>query len=187
MHRNLLPSVLGPRVISRILSLLLCLSLGIPLVMPACAEEPAPSLQGTVTWIYDGDTLKIDPVGKVRLIGIDTPERGNSQRDQYLIRQGVGAARQRQIYQLAKNFNIRQVKGKKVTLSFDDSLRDRYGRLLAYVHLPDGRLLNRVLLEQGLAVVYRRFSFRLKEDFLIAESEAKRTGLGLWAVAAGQP
>ena len=166
-------------MISRIFSLLLIL--GLILALPACAEEPAAPLQGTVIWIYDGDTLKIDPVGKVRLIGIDTPERENSQRDRYLIKQGISAARQREIYQLAKEFNIKQVKGKEVTLTLDDSPRDRYGRLLAYVRLPDGRLLNRVLLEQGMAVVYRRFSFRLKEDFLTAEAEAKRNKLGLWA------
>jgi micrococcal nuclease len=163
----------------RLLSLLLCLSFA--LTLPACAENQALPLHGTVLWIYDGDTLKIDTIGKVRLIGIDTPERENSQRDQYLIKQGISAARQRQIYQLAKEFNIEQVKGKKVTLSLEDTPRDRHGRLLAYVHLPDGQLLNRVLLEQGLAVVYRRFSFRLKEDFLTAEAEAKRNRLGLWA------
>jgi micrococcal nuclease len=166
-------------VISRIFSLFL--SLGLILTLPACAEEPTPHLQGTVTWIYDGDTLKIDPIGNVRLIGIDAPERENSQRDRYLIKKGISAVRQRQIYQRAKEFNIKQVKGQKVTLSLGDSPRDRHGRLLAYVYLPDGRLLNRVLVEQGLAVVYRRFSFRLKEDFLTAEEEAKRNRLGLWA------
>ena len=179
LHWCFLSPLLGPWLTLRLLSLLLCLSFA--LVLPVCAETLAPPLQGTVTWIYDGDTLKIDPIGKVRLIGIDTPERENSQRDQYLIKQGISAVRQRQIYQRAKEFNIEQAKGHKVTLSLDDSPRDRYGRLLAYVHLPDGRLLNRVLLEQGLAVVYRRFPFRLKEDFLTAEAEAKKNRLGLWA------
>lgn len=167
-------------MISRILSLLLGLGLGLILTLPACAEELTTPLQGTVTWIYDGDTLKVGPIGKVRLIGIDTPERENSQRDRYLIKQGISAARQREIYRLAKEFNIEQVKGKEITMKLDDTPRDRYGRLLAYVRLPDGRLLNRVLLEQGLAVVYRRFSFHLKEDFLTAEAEAKRNRLGLW-------
>ena len=162
----------------RFLFLIFCLSFS--LALPACAEQPTPALQGTVSWVYDGDTLKIDPVGKVRLIGIDTPERENSQRDHYLIDKGISAARQRQIYQLAKEFNISQIKGQKVTLSFDDSPRDRHGRLLAYVHLADGRLLNRVLLEQGLAVVYRRFSFRMKNDFLSAEAEARKNKRGLW-------
>ena len=162
----------------RFLVLTLCLSFS--LALRACAEQPTPALQGTVSWVYDGDTLKVDPVGKVRLIGIDTPERENSQRDRYLIDKGISAARQRQIYQLAKEFNISQAKGQKVTLSFDDSPRDRHGRLLAYVHLADGRLLNRVLLEQGLAVVYRRFSFRMKNDFLNAEAEAKKNKRGVW-------
>jgi micrococcal nuclease len=162
----------------RFLSLLLCLSFILPL--SACAEESGPVLQGTVTWIYDGDTLKVDPHGKVRLIGIDTPERENSKRDSYLIKKGISAARQRDIYQQAKAFNIKQVKGQQVTLTLDDPERDRYGRLLAYLQLPDGRMLNRVLLEQGLAVVYRRFSFRMKEDFLTAEAEAMKNKRGLW-------
>jgi micrococcal nuclease len=42
-------------------------------------------------------------------------------------------------------------------------------------------LLNRVLVRQGLAVVYRRFSFRLKDDFLVAEDDARQAEVGLWA------
>jgi micrococcal nuclease len=162
----------------RSLYLLLCLSF--ILVLSACAEEPGAVLHGTVTWIYDGDTLKVDPHGKVRLVGIDTPERENSKRDRYLSKKGISAARQRDIYQQAKTFNIAQVKGQQVTLTLDDTERDRYGRLLVYLHLPDGRMLNRVLLEHGLAVVYRRFSFRMKEDFLTAEAEAMKNNRGLW-------
>jgi micrococcal nuclease len=166
-------------VIIRQLSLLVLLAL--VLTLPACAEDPVPTRQGRVSWIYDGDTLNIEPYGKVRLIGVDTPERRNSQRDKYLIKRGVSAARQRQVYQQAKEFNINRVKGRQVTLSFDEPQRDRHGRRLAYVQLPDGRLLNRVLIEQGLAVVYRRFSFHKKEDFLAAEAHAKNQKLGLWS------
>lgn len=166
-------------MISRALCLCLCLSFF--LTLSACADEPASKLQGTVTWIYDGDTLEIATLGKVRLIGIDTPEREDSRRDQYLAEQGVSAARQRQVYQAAKNFGITHVKGQKVSLTLDNPLRDRHDRLLAYVHLPDGRLLNRVLVEQGLAVVYRRFEFKMKADFLVAEDKARQAGLGLWA------
>lgn len=162
----------------RSLFLLLCLSFF--LALSACAEEQTSPLQGRVTWVYDGDTLNVDPVGKVRLIGIDTPEREGSERDSYLNQKGISSSRQREIYRRAKEFNIKQVKGQKVTLTFDVPERDRHGRLLAYLHLPDGRLLNRVLLEQGLAVVYRRFSFRMKEDFLDAEAVAITNKRGLW-------
>ncbi len=159
-----------------------CLALlaGLVLVLPACAEEPTDTLQGIVTWVHDGDTLEIDTLGKVRLIGIDTPEREASSRDMFLEKQGIPASRQREISQNAKAFNISQVKGQTISLSLDHPPRDRYGRLLAYVYLPDGRLLNRILLEQGLAVVYRKFTFRMKQDFLAAEERAKQAGVGLW-------
>lgn len=179
MYRNFLPVILGARVIVKVCSLLLGLAL--LQFLPACAEELTPALQGAVDWVYDGDTLKIDNFGKVRLIGIDSPERENSNRDQFLLDQGVSIAKQRQAYQLAKQFNIKNAKGKKVVLEFDESRRDRHNRLLAYVYLPDGRLLNRLLVEQGLAVVYRRFSFEMKTDFLSAEEHARRSGVGLWA------
>jgi len=150
------------------------------LAFPVCAEELPASLQGIVTWVHDGDTLEIGDLGKVRLIGIDTPEREASPRDMFLEQQGITATRQRAIYQAARAYTIRLVRGQMVSLSLDHPPRDRYGRLLAYVHLPDGRLLNRILLEQGLAVVYRRFTFRLKKDFLAAEAQAKQSGRGLW-------
>lgn len=178
LYRGFLSPSLGPRVRATSLSLLI---LGILLLgLPACAEEQASALEGTITWIYDGDTLEIEPHGKVRLIGIDTPEKHNSSRDNYLLSKGVPASRQRETYHAAKNFNIEQVKGKKVLLEYDGQQKDRYGRLLAYVRLPDGRLLNRLLLENGLAVVYRKFDFQHKNDFLKAEETAKTNRVGLW-------
>lgn len=180
VHRYILPPDLGPRLIRlRVASLLLLIVL---LILPACAEEPPSSLSlsGTVTWVYDGDTLKIEPHGTVRLVGIDTPEKNDSDRDTHLERQGVSPTSQRQAYRAAKQFNIELTKGKRVELTLEDPPRDRHDRLLAYVHLPDGRLLNRVLIEEGLAVVYRRFDFRMKQDFLIAEEQARRNRVGLW-------
>lgn len=180
LYRNLLSPVLGTRLNCRTLPLLLYLCFF--LVLSACAaDEPTPALQGRVLWVYDGDTLDVETVGKVRLIGIDTPEREDSGRDQYLVKKGIPAARQREIYHAAKAFNIKYVKGQKVSLSLGEPPRDRHGRLLAYVHLPDGRLLNQLLIEQGLAVVYRRFAFKLKKEFLAAESRARQSAVGLWA------
>ena len=153
---------------------------GLLIAFSACAADQPEPLQGVVSWVHDGDTLEIDNLGKVRLIGIDTPEREASPRDEFLEKQGIPASRQRQIYQSAKAFNIRLVKGRTVSLALDHPPRDRHGRLLAYVYLPDGRLLNRILLEQGRAVVYRRFSFSMKQDFLAAEQRAKQSGLGMW-------
>lgn len=140
----------------------------------------AGELRGRVEWIYDGDTIKVAGVGKVRLLGIDTPERGASDKDRFFVKPGGNGKTLRRIAGEALRFNIAHVKGKEVRLTLDHEKRDAYGRLLAYVTLPDGRLLNRLLLEKGYAVVFRRYDFRLKEDFLAAEEQARRVKVGLW-------
>jgi len=140
----------------------------------------AGELRGRVEWIYDGDTIKVTEVGKVRLLGIDTPEREASDKDRFFVRLGGNGKALRRISGEALRFNIENVKGKEVRLSLDREERDDYGRLLAYVTLPDGRLLNRILLEKGFAIVFRRYDFRRKDEFLAAEAEARRGGEGLW-------
>ncbi len=151
------------------------------LLLAACRQAEGREVIGKVLWIYDGDTLKISGVGKVRLIGIDTPEREPSERDRFYARFDISPKKLRTVAEEALHFNIDTVKGKTVRLTFGPEERDRHGRTLAYVTLPDGRLLNRLLLEQGLAVVYRRFDFRFKQDFLAVEAEARRRRVGLWS------
>lgn len=146
-------------------------------VPPAAAAE----LRGRVDWIYDGDTLSVDGIGKIRLIGIDTPETDASSRDATYRRSGISLRALRSGATNAKNFMIRTAKGKDVTLKFDRERVDRYGRTLAYVTLADGRMLNRELLREGLALVYQRFDFQWKDDFLTVEADARRAGRGLWA------
>jgi micrococcal nuclease len=140
-------------------------------------------LQGKVLRVYDGDTIQVEKVGEVRLIGIDAPEWKASDRDRYYLRQGISAATLRRIATMSRQFLRRHVAGQTVTLEVDSAAqdhRDKYGRLLAYVTLEDGRMLNRMLIEAGMASVYRRFNFRLKNDFLKAEQLAKKQSLGLW-------
>jgi len=136
---------------------------------------------GRVSWVYDGDTLQVEGVGRVRLLGIDTPETESSERDDSYRRRGIDRATLRRTAKEAKRYLIRETKGRMVRLAYDGQRHDRYGRTLAYVTLPDGRLLNRELLAAGLGFVYRRFDFRLKRDFLAAEEEARLAGRGVWA------
>jgi len=159
---------------------LLLLLLWLPATAAANAAASPAARTGTVTWIYDADTLEVTPLGKVRLLGIDAPEKTASDRDQTFVKLGVAQARLRVVHGEGLAWSIGNVKGQQVVLTFDHPERDRHGRLLAYVHLPDGRLLNRVLLEQGLVIVYRRFAFTLKDAFLAAEGDAQRRGVGLW-------
>jgi micrococcal nuclease len=157
---------------------LILLLLFLLLSTPACGGTT--ELRGRVLWIDDGDTIRVAEVGTVRLIGIDCPEREVSERDRHFLRLGIDPQKLRPIARAALAFNIREVKGKNVRLVLDAEPADRHGRTLAYVYLPDGTLLNRTLLEKGYGVVYRRFDFRMKNDFIAAEQEARSRGVGLW-------
>jgi micrococcal nuclease len=93
---------------------------------------------------YDGDTITVHIMGwpwleeRVRLIGVDTPEKG----------EGVAAER-------ATRFTSNTLADRTVYLEFDTRLRDKYDRLLAYVWFEDGsgapRMLNMMLLRERLA------------------------------------
>jgi len=155
----------------------LVLSLFFLLVSQSLAIE----LSGRVLWIYDGDTLKVEKLGKVRLLGIDTPEYKASPRDHFYMQSfNIEAKKLREIAWQGKKYLISNVKGKRVRLELDHTQKDKYNRLLAYVYLPDGKMLNRTLLKKGLATVFRRYDFQYKKDFLITEKKAQKKKLRLW-------
>jgi len=126
----------------------------------------------TVTRVVDGDTVDISPsiegFSRVRLIGIDTPET-------HFGTQPYGKE--------ASEFTTRRLEGKKVVLGLDVQKRDPYGRLLAYVHLPGGRMFNEVLVEEGYAQV-ATFppNVRYVDRFKDAQKEARENERGLWGL-----
>jgi len=160
----------------------LCLLLGLLLVigLPQALQAVDTPLVGTVDWVYDGDTIKVEPYGKVRLIGIDTPESEAGPRDDFYLRLGLQRPRLRRTAKEAKTWLIQNLKGNQVRLSFDQVKHDKHGRLLAYIYLEDGVLINRLLLEKGLASVFRRYEFAKKEAFLAVEAVARAKQVGLW-------
>ena len=71
----------------------------------------------------DGDTLLLNSGGTVRLIGVDTPETKHPEKPvEYFAEE-------------AYRFTKQMVEGKEVRLEFDQTRRDRYGRIFAYVYL----------------------------------------------------
>lgn len=119
--------------------------------------------------IIDGDTIVVQGVGTVRLIGVDTPETVDPRRPvQYFGRE-------------ASAFTRGVAAGKVVRLEFDVDRRDRYGRTLAYVYLPDGMFLNAEIVRQGYGHAYTQFPFKFLEQFRTYEREARQVGRGLWA------
>ncbi|MEE4254611.1 MAG: thermonuclease family protein [Desulfuromusa sp.] len=157
----------------------ICLLLSLLLLL--ASHSLATELTGKVLWIYDGDTLKVEKIGKVRLLGIDAPEYKASPRDNFYLKNfNIEANKLREIAQQGKSYLLRNVKGKRVRLELDHTQKDKYNRLLAYVYLPDGEMLNLNLLEKGLATVFRRYNFQYKKDFLKSEKKAQNQALGLW-------
>lgn len=130
-------------------------------------------LSGFVARVSDGDTLRIrfdDGEKVVRLIGVDAPEIRGPHRQA----ERGGDAAKRFVRSLAER--------RRVRITTDaESGTDPHGRTLAYVHLEDGRLLNREIIRAGHARVYRRFEFREREALLAAEQEARRARRGIWA------
>jgi len=125
-----------------------------------------------VTTVYDGDTIKVrfknKQERKVRLIGIDAPEIEN-------VREEVKFRAQ-----MAKRFAFFYLYQKKIKLSYDWEMEDKYGRLLAYIWTEKQGLINKFILSEGFAVVYLNFPFKYKEEFIEAEREARKLEKGLW-------
>jgi micrococcal nuclease len=128
--------------------------------------------KGEVTAVYDGDTIKVrfedGAERKVRLIGVDAAELEDA--DQEMSFQA----------EMAKRFSFFYLYLRKVNLSYDQELEDKYGRLLAYVWTEKEGLFNQFLISEGFASVFRGFQFRYKKEFIEAEQEAKRNQRGLW-------
>ena len=142
-----------------------------------------------VARINDGDTITVHLRGKpelVRLIGVDAPETAHSKslarkakrsgRSATEEAKAGAASRKAMLKLVAVGDKVRLVDGRPQTRK-----RDRYGRLLAFVYLDDGRLLNQEMIAQGWAQAYRSFKYRHKSDFLRAQSQARLARRGLWA------
>ena len=129
-------------------------------VAPASAKESAQLLN-----VIDGDSLLVhygNEARQVRLIGVDAPEG----------RQEYGKE--------ARAAALRLCYGKPVSLEFDAERKDRYGRLLAYVHCG-GVMLNEALVGKGLALTIRvKPNVRHLERLRLAETRARENRKGFW-------
>ncbi|MFC1576599.1 thermonuclease family protein, partial [Candidatus Omnitrophota bacterium] len=119
---------------------------------------------------------------RVRLVGIDTPEsRYNEKLARDARRSGKDERAIVAMGQKATRITQSLCGGKRVRLEFDIEKRDRYGRLLAYVYLPDGRMLNAELLREGYAQVYTfQPNVKYVDMFLSLQSQAQQNNQGLW-------
>ncbi|MBL7160252.1 MAG: thermonuclease family protein [Candidatus Aenigmarchaeota archaeon] len=130
-------------------------------------EAPLKGETFLVERVIDGDTLVIEGGERVRLLGIDTPETG-----QHLFSEATSILKE-------------LVEGKLVRLEKDITDRDKYDRLLRYIHI-NGMFVNTELLKHGMAsTLFYEPDIRYQEEFLQAEALAREAGLGVWAFPAG--
>ena len=113
-----------------------------------------------VSRVIDGDTFD-SPGGRVRLFGVDTPERGE------------------RCYSAAGK-GLKQLAGRVVRLEAGPRAEDRGGRRLFYIYTEAGNSIDEILVREGLARAWT--SDGQHRDLLIGlEREAQRRSAGcLW-------
>jgi micrococcal nuclease len=129
--------------------------------------EKSPNDRFTVVRVLDGDTMELRGGDKVRLLGIDTPERGEPLHDEAT----------RMLGRLAKD--------ETVSLEYANQRRDRYGRLLGYVYV-DTFFVNKMIIDSGYAYVYLFTDNDLKSESVRRLIEAQKSAIdrrvGLWSL-----
>lgn len=131
--------------------------------------------RAVVSRVVDGDTIDVIIGGetrRVRLLLVDTPE--------------VFGGAECYGREASEYVSSLLPEGAAVRLEGDVTDTDAFGRLLRYVYLADGRMLNELLLEGGYAEVYDSGDMEQHEQRLLdAEARAREAGAGLWTACAG--
>lgn len=134
----------------RLLLFILCLI--------SCAAEEQ---KGTVVKVIDGDTFDLMIESKtirVRMFGIDSPERGQA----FNVK--------------AKEFAAGLIAGKDINVVVRN--KDRYGRFVCDAYLADGTHVNAEIVKAGFAWHFTRYSD--DEELAELQEEARTSKRGLW-------
>ncbi|MBU0898953.1 MAG: thermonuclease family protein [Nanoarchaeota archaeon] len=115
-----------------------------------------------ITRVIDGDTVELENEERVRLLGIDTPEKGQL------------------LYSEASERLRELVEGKSVLLESDQTNRDKYDRLLRNVIL-NRQNINILMVKEGYAFAYIiEPDHRYESELRTAQSYAHDNNLGIW-------
>jgi len=130
---------------------------------PNKATERSSTIKGTVTKVSDGDSVDFfdgTDTLKVRLMHIDAPEwfQPHSKESWQFLR--------------------KLVHNKTVFLT-TDATKDRYGRIVGELYLPNKENVNQMLVEKGYAWHFKRYS--TDERYAALEQKARQNKTGLWA------
>ncbi len=135
----------------------------------AYPTAPPDARTARVERVVDGDTIRLAGVGPARLIGIDTPETRGDRVECF------GPEATRYVRGLLPA-------GAGVRYTVGEDPRDRYGRLLVYLYMPDGAALNYVLVTAGYATALTvPPNDRWARVFERAERGARLARSGMWS------
>lgn len=157
----------------------------IPPKISTLEHTPTPSNQlptsqpaTTVTRVVDGDTIIVSINGtteKVRLIGVDTPETVDPRKPVQCFGNEASAFTKSLLTDESVHFESDPTQGD----------RDKYGRLLRYVFLSDGTLVNQQIIALGYGHEYTyRIPYKYQAKFKAAERIAREGKKGLWGPSA---
>jgi len=118
-----------------------------------------------VARVIDGDTVELTGGDRLRLLAIDTPEKGEP------------------LYDSARSVLTRLVADQPLEIAYSERRRDRYGRILGYAW-RDTLFINEAMIRSGLALVYL-FEDNIGDSaelarLLAAQREALSAGRGIW-------
>ncbi|MGE6625409.1 thermonuclease family protein [Bacillus pumilus] len=140
----------------------------------AATDQQQNLISGVVVNVVDGDTIdvrmKSGKQERVRFILVDTPETVHPKKGE----EPFGRE--------ASDFTKKTLSGQKVDLKLGVQERDKYGRLLAYVYLKDGAMINELLLQKGLArVAVFPPNTEFVDQFRKIEAQAQEEYKGIWS------
>ena len=164
---------------------LLLLVVGLALFIPSKLDA-ADKIKVVLLEVIDGDTLRVKynkREVKLRLIGIDAPEtHENEKAFKEAKRTGRDVRAITALGDSAERFLASVIrKGAEVELEFDRDRRDKYDRLLAYVYLPNGEMLNEKIIASGYAKLLTiPPNTRYLERFRRGYDQARAKRVGLW-------
>ena len=111
--------------------------------------------------IIDGDTFETAEGETIRLLGINTPEKGEY------------------YYEESTEYLKDLIEHRYVKLTGDETDKDWYGRELRYVYLED-KFVNVLMLENGYARLYLLKDKKYQNIMKYAELDAQDSHLGVW-------
>jgi micrococcal nuclease len=152
-------------------------------LITACSQQPSYIVEN----IEDGDTITVNIDGKsqrIQLSGIDAPE--NTENAKFNLDIKVKELNKEALLKLgdkATDYLKSQIAvGQEVSLQGELRKKDKYGRIPAIVLTKDGKSLNLDMVQQGYAVILKRFPLeeQFKQPLEKAERQAIADKKGLW-------